>query len=135
MKGEEQGAFGWGLGIKVQALNQEPRDNSKTPCLGITVQALTQEPRDNSKTPCLGITVQALTQESRDISKTPCPADSLSIPASEPPGLPTAFPVLPGHQDLASPEGSAPHPSPQIFLCKCLWLCSQILFSYTSSLI
>ena len=88
MKGEEQGSFGWGLGIAVQALTQEPRDISKMPYL----------------------------------------ADSLSIPASQPPGLP-------GHSDLASPEGSAPHPSPQIFLCKCLWLCSQILFSYTSSLI
>lgn len=91
MKGEEQGAFGWGLGIIVQALTQEPRDNSKTPCLGITVQALTQESRDISETPCLGITVQALTQEPRDISETPCPADSLSIPASEPQGCPQPF--------------------------------------------
>lgn len=60
----------------------------------------------------LGFVVLALTQEPRDGSEIPFLADSLFLPASEPPGLPTPFPALPGHQDLASLEGFAPRPIP-----------------------
>lgn len=55
----------------------------------------------------------------RDSSEMLCLADPL-ISCLLPPGLPHCLPALPGHEDLASPEGSVPQsltPSPQILLC------------------
>lgn len=45
----------------------------------------------------LDLLVQALTREPGDSAKMQCLPHSLSLPAAQPPGLPTPSPALPGH--------------------------------------